>query len=761
MVILLNPPEQINYTIDPPADPVAPLPLSAKHLAELRASGLSDATIRASGIHTETDPRHIASLLNWQGSKPYDGKHGPAMVIPHHDSGGKRIGYSCLKFDRPRVSKKDGKPKKYEMPYGKPVRLYIPPMIVSDLDDVAKHLLITEGQKKALCAAQNGKACVSVQGVWNFSKPRKKDAGGNWIGERDLSSDFDGIVLDKRTIYICYDSDSINNPSVAKAEYALAELLIASGAEVRIVRLPPDGEVKVGLDDFVDKHGIDAFRKLMDEAKPPVKLILPIESPDDPHRLARHVKKALYRHDGETTLRRQREEYLAWSEIESRYISATAEDIRAAVTDCVKAELDRANVIAQQMPSDSEKKPPTATKVTTALISNVLHALTPMVLVPSNVESPSWIGDALFPPNEILPCRNGLVHLPSFVASKKNYIIPPTPRFFSQFALDYPFHPNAPKPETWLTFLAQVFGDDAESIRLLQEWCGYCLTQDTRQQKILALIGAKRGGKGTISRVLQSLIGKANCAGPTLASLATNFGLEPLLGRSLATIADGRLTERADTAVITERLLAISGEDGIDVPRKYKSAINNTKLPTRIMYLSNELPRLGETSGALAGRIMLLTMPKSFYGHEDPYLTDKIRRELPGVLLWAIAGWQRLNQRGRFQQPEASKEIIQELADLNSPVGGFVRQYCNIGNGEASCEILYDRWREYCKTNGIDDPQSKNIFARNLRAAAPGIRDKRIADNLNGRIRIYTGIELKPVPEKKSKTKGDDAGENL
>ena len=40
--------------------------------------------------------------------------------------------------------------------------------------------------------------------------------------------------------------------------------------------------------------------------------------------------------------------------------------------------------------------------------------------------------------------------------------------------------------------------------------------------------------KGTIGRVLTALLGKENIAAPTLTSLTSNFGLQPLLGKLAA-----------------------------------------------------------------------------------------------------------------------------------------------------------------------------------------------------------------------------------
>src|SRR5580704_9184179 len=108
-----------------------------------------------------------------------------------------------------------------------------------------------------------------------------------------------------------------------------------------------------------------------------------------------------------------------------------------------------------------------------------------------------------------------------------------------------------------------------------------------------------RSGKGTIARVIRALVGLANVVGPTLASLSMPFGLSSWRGKSLAIISDARLSGRHDMAVITERLLQVSGEDAIEIPVKYEESVTS-KLPTRIVILSNEIPKLVDSSGALA-----------------------------------------------------------------------------------------------------------------------------------------------------------------
>ncbi|NKB83747.1 hypothetical protein HED51_11340 [Ochrobactrum grignonense] len=214
------------------------------------------------------------------------------------------------------------------------------------------------------------------------------------------------------------------------------------------------------------------------------------------------------------------------------------------------------------------------------------------------------------PAHELLPVKNGLLHLPS------GKLYQPSPAYFCLNAADVKFDPNAPKPKEWLRFLDQVWPGDTQSIEALQDMFGYLLSPDTSQQKVFLIVGPKRSGKGTIARVLTGIMGQDSVAAPTLASLATNFGLAPLIGKSVAMIGDARLSGRADQASIAERLLSISGEDSITVDRKFKPAWTG-RLSARFVILTNELPRLADASGALASRFVVLTMEQSFYGRED------------------------------------------------------------------------------------------------------------------------------------------------
>ncbi len=448
-------------------------------------------------------------------------------------------------------------------------------------------------------------------------------------------------------------------------------------------------------------------------------------SPADPVPSARQFIETRYTNGADRTLHHHAGEFYAWDGM----------CYRVADVDAVRAQLYAFLDAAVRRTTDRKTAPfqPNINKV-----NNVRDALKAVANLPSTITAPAWltdehVPDMTLPPHEILACRNGLLHLPSIE------LLPHTPLFFSRNALDYNYDPDALDPEAWLRFLDDLWADDPQVVDTLQEIFGYLLTNDTRQQKMILLVGPKRSGKGTLGRVLTALLGSANVCAPTLNGLSSNFGLADLIGKTAAIISDARLGGRADQHAIAERLLSVSGEELLTIDRKYLTPWTG-KLAARFVLLTNELPRIADTSGALASRFIILTMKESFYGREDPGLTDKLLREMPGILNWAIIGWQRLTKRGHFVQPASSVEAMRELEDLGSPIGAFIRDMCIIG-GEVACSELFEAWQTWCKDHGREHPGTSQNFGRGLRAAVPGLKIQQSRTDV-GRVRKYQGIGL-------------------
>ncbi len=480
--------------------------------------------------------------------------------------------------------------------------------------------------------------------------------------------------------------------------------------------------------------------------------------PTDPYRLAWGFIQACHwrRSDGTSglTLRLWGNRFAQWKA--GAYVRLDDKSVRSSLQGWIESDFLRMHTraIDQHKKNDvkrtTEKEPPRKLKATRPVVGDAFSAVEQICRIPDGLSPPCWIG-AGPPPAELVACRNGLVHVPAFLAGRAGAFIPATPRFVSCVRTDFDFDANAPEPREWLRFLNDIWEGDPASVACLQEWFGYLLTPDTSHHKMLMIVGPPRAGKGTIGRVLTALIGKENCASPALGNLGDRFALADLLDKTVAVFADARLSGRADSVAITEQLLSISGEDARTVELKFKDAMTTT-LRTRFVFFSNELPRFGDSSGAIVSRFVFLKLTKTFADNLDLDLLDKLLPELPGILLWAMKGWERLRTRRAFTVPASAAEMRQDADDIASPVKVWAGECCEPGaEFWESTDDLFKSWEGWCERTGRERPGTREHFVRDVLAAMPTLkRDKKSVGKLrkNGYsgIRLLSAVELDQVP---------------
>lgn len=513
------------------------------------------------------------------------------------------------------------------------------------------------------------------------------------------------------------NTEGLNDTSRNALDMSLTSLLVRRGfndAEITAIHHAyPHGKVSQ------DGRGNDYIRPMLDKAR--AQRIL---SRTDPLTSARRmVAERFTSPDGVSLLRHWNGDTYAWSG--GAYRRLAKEDVEAIVQGYLEGARHYLNT-----------KKTEAYKPTPAKVANVRGTLEAAFHLDSQHTMPCWMdGASGADPRDLLVVANGMLHMPNRVLQTHD------PRLFTTTALPFAYVPDADPPRAWLAFLQSVWGDDHESIELLQEFFGYCLTADCSQQKIFLVVGPKRSGKGTIARVLRAVIGEANCAGPTLASLGTNFGLQPLIGKRVAIISDARLGNRTDKHALTERLCSISGEDVLTIDIKNRDAWTGA-LGVRLIMFTNELPKIVDDSNALSSRFLVLRMTKSFFGKEDLSLANKLLAELPAILNWSLDGLERLKARGAFHQPDSAMELVQELEDLTSPVGAFIRDMCVVGpSEEVETHRLYELWEIWRRHHGWNFTDTKEAFGASLRAAVPGL--EKVQTRAGGdRRRVYKGIGI-------------------
>jgi putative DNA primase/helicase len=196
--------------------------LAPNHLADLRRSGLTDATLQLQRIRSV--PSHmIDQLLGFDARGVVS-----AYLIPFPDPHGGWLEHVRLKVF-PTLTTERGT-LKYLQPRGSGVRLYFPLATLDAALTSDAPLWLVEGEKKALATAQLGFASVGFPGIdaWHAS------------GTRVLLSDFDVIPLKGRVVELVPDGDVQTNPHVRRGAEGFALALANRGARPRLVTLPAE-----------------------------------------------------------------------------------------------------------------------------------------------------------------------------------------------------------------------------------------------------------------------------------------------------------------------------------------------------------------------------------------------------------------------------------------------------------------------------------------------------------------------------------------
>jgi P4 family phage/plasmid primase-like protien len=327
-----------------------------------------------------------------------------------------------------------------------------------------------------------------------------------------------------------------------------------------------------------------------------------------------------------------------------------------------------------------------------------------------------WIDEPHDAPlaNDLILFRNGLF---DFATGE---LAPHTGRYFATGLPDFDHDPAATCP-LWREKLGEWLHPSFHPT--LQEFVGYMLTPDTRIETLLAMIGATRGGKGTIAFVMQSLVGPDHHCSRTMNDLAGEFGLEGVTDKRVMFIPDAHNTELSRRSAALERIKSITGNDVLSVNRKNKGIIN-ARIPAKLVLVANQHPKFLDESGALAARELLLIFRNSFRGKEDRELRSKLAAELPGIANWAMEGLRRLRDSGgKFTIGAEGKAASRELAESQSPALRFARD-CLIVTGdpddfEGLPEVYerYEQWASFVESLGSREKRNRDDFKSDLVAA--------------------------------------------
>jgi len=305
------------------------------------------------------------------------------------------------------------------------------------------------------------------------------------------------------------------------------------------------------------------------------------------------------------------------------------------------------------------------------------------------------------------------------------------------------FDPAAKCP-LWDAFLDRIMDHNTALIGYLQRRAGMCLTADISEQSLWMDHGGGANGKSVHLDTLTGLMGDyAGEAPPDLLLMRNNpehpTEIADLCGRRLVVASETDEGRRLRVQLVkrltgNSRLKArYMRGDYFEFPRTHK-----------LILATNNRPIIKETTLAIWRRIKLVpfgvTVPPE---EQDRHLTEKLAKERPGILNWAIKGclaWQRdgMNEPAEVLTATAAYQSEQDpLADFFDTACIFAS---HVEAPRADLFACYAAWAERAKDHR---PLDRTTFFERIRTR-PGVDEGR--RRIDGRLtRFFTGIGLVKV----------------
>ena len=210
-------------------------------------------------------------------------------------------------------------------------------------------------------------------------------------------------------------------------------------------------------------------------------------------------------------------------------------------------------------------------------------------------------------------------------------------------------------------FLSDVMHPDY--VDLAWEMIGYLMYSGNPLQVAFLLYGTGGNGKGTLTRVIQDILGDVNVANEPLDRLNTDRFSAVNLFSKIANIAgDIDATYQESTAAFKR----LTGEDKIAAERKFgdRFVFESWAVP---LFSANKIPGSSDVSEGYLRRWVVLHFHKRV---QNPVLglSNILATEVEGVAAKAVIALRRLMERGKFdpqgQATEGKREFAQSVDQI-------------------------------------------------------------------------------------------------
>jgi len=290
---------------------------------------------------------------------------------------------------------------------------------------------------------------------------------------------------------------------------------------------------------------------------------------------------------------------------------------------------------------------------------------------------------------------------------------------------------------TWIAFLRDVTGDDAELMAYLQRMAGYCLTGVTTEHALFFLYGTGANGKSVFINTLASIVGDYAANAPMDTFMEARGDRHPT---ELAGLRGARLVSSIETEQgrrwNESKIKALTGGDKVAARFMRQDFFDYTP-QFKLVIAGNHKPSIRNVDEAMKRRMHLIpftvTIPAE---RRDGKLTEKLLRERDGILAWALEGCLAWQKQG-LSPPESVQAATEEYFEAEDLHGQWMDERAQrMSEARVATAVLYADFRDWCEGRG-EYPGTIKRFAEVL--ISKGFATTR----LHGGTRAFRGLSLR------------------
>jgi putative DNA primase/helicase len=284
----------------------------------------------------------------------------------------------------------------------------------------------------------------------------------------------------------------------------------------------------------------------------------------------------------------------------------------------------------------------------------------------------------------------------------------------------------------WLAFLDRITAGDDELIAYLQRVLGYCLTGSTREQILLFGYGRGANGKSVLISTIAGVLGDYHRTAGIETFTASIMERHPT---ELANLRGARLVTSVETEEgrkwAESRIKTLTGGDKI-AARFMRQDFFEFTPQFKLVIAGNHKPALSSVDEAIRRRFNLVPFNVTIPPDErDPNLTEKLKKEWPGILKWAIEGCLEWQCTG-LNPPEAVVAATRAYIEAEDALMAWLGERCiRDVNAWSGSTALFTDWKAWATSAGEPFGTQKS-FSQKLEDRDFTKTKKRIGLGFNG-----------------------------